>query len=86
MDEQSKRKSYQTDMSDEEWNKIEPHVPKRKTKVGRKREHSFREILNAIFYIVRSGCVWRMMPHDSRHGRRFILTSAYGNAAEYGKV
>ena len=64
MGEQSKRKSYQTDMSDEEWNKIEPHVPKRKTKAGRKREHSFREILNAIFYIVRSGCVWRMMPHD----------------------
>jgi len=64
MNEQSKRKSYQTDMSDEEWNKIEPHVPKRKTKVGRKREHSFREILNAVFYIVRSGCVWRMMPHD----------------------
>ncbi len=52
MDEQIKRKSYQTDLSDEEWNKIEPHVPKRKTKVGRKRKHPFREILNAIFYIV----------------------------------
>ena len=64
MDETSKRKSYQTDLSDEEWNKIEPYVPKRKTKVGRKREHSYREILNAIFYILRSGCVWRMMPHD----------------------
>ncbi len=38
MDEQSKRKSYQTDLSDEEWNKIEPHVPKRKMKVGRKRK------------------------------------------------
>ena len=49
MDEQSKRKSYQTDMSDKEWNKIGLHVPKRKTKAGRKREHSFREILNAIF-------------------------------------
>ncbi|CAG1005612.1 hypothetical protein METP2_03675 [Methanosarcinales archaeon] len=58
------RKSYQTDLSDKEWEKIEPHIPKRKAKRGRKREHPFREILNAIFYIVRSGCVWRLLPHD----------------------
>jgi putative transposase len=64
MNELYKRKSYQTDMSDEEWKKIEPHIPKRKTKRGRKREHSFGEILNAIFYVVRSGCPWRMLPHD----------------------
>jgi putative transposase len=64
MNERSKRKPYQTDMSDEEWKKIEPLIPKRKTKAGRKRVHPFREILNAIFYIVRSGCVWRMLPHD----------------------
>jgi len=31
---------------------------------GRPREHSWREILDAIFYITRSGCSWRMMPHD----------------------
>lgn len=64
MNEEIKRKPYQTDLSDEEWKKIEPHIPKRKTKRGRKREHSFREILNAIFYIVRSGSAWRMLPHD----------------------
>ncbi len=64
MNEEIKRKPYQTDLSDGEWEKIEPHIPKRKTKRGRKREHSFREILNAIFYIVRSGNAWRMLPHD----------------------
>jgi putative transposase len=31
---------------------------------GRPRLHSLREILNAIFYIVRSGCAWRLLPHD----------------------
>jgi putative transposase len=31
---------------------------------GRPREHSLRELLNAIFYITRSGCSWRMLPHD----------------------
>ncbi len=61
---QSKREPYPTDLSDAEWEKVEPYVPKRKTKRGRKRDHSFREILNAIFYVLRSGCPWRMLPHD----------------------
>jgi putative transposase len=64
MCEQNKRESYQTDLSDTEWQKVEPCIPKPKTKRGRPREHSFREILNAIFYLVRSGCAWRMLPHD----------------------
>lgn len=64
MNEQNTRRTYQTDISDKEWAKIERYIPERKTKRGRKRVHSFREILNAIFYIVRSGCVWRLLPHD----------------------
>ncbi len=64
MIEQSKRESYPTDLSDAEWEKVGYYIPKRKTKRGRKREHSFREILNAIFYVLRSGCAWRMLPHD----------------------
>ena len=31
---------------------------------GRPRTHSLREILNAIFYILKSGCQWRLLPHD----------------------
>lgn len=63
MAEQPRRKSYPSDLTDEEWHKIEPYVPTPKPG-GRPRLHPIREILNAIFYIVRAGCVWRMMPHD----------------------
>jgi putative transposase len=31
---------------------------------GRPRTHSLREILNAIFYVLKSGCQWRLLPHD----------------------
>jgi putative transposase len=34
------------------------------TSSGRPRVHTLREILNAIFYIVRSGCTWRLLPHE----------------------
>jgi putative transposase len=64
MTKQTERKPYPTDLSDAEWQKIEPHLPKRKSPRGRKREHSPREIVNAILYVLRSGCAWRMMPHD----------------------
>jgi putative transposase len=39
-------------------------IPKPKSNRGRKRKHPIWEILNAIFYIVRAGCAWRMLPHD----------------------
>src|SRR5215212_2234104 len=57
------RRAYQTDLSDAEWFHIEPLVPAPKAP-GRPRVHTLREILNAIFYIVRSGCAWRLLPHD----------------------
>jgi putative transposase len=57
------RKTYPTDLSDEEWSCIEPHIPTPKAP-GRPRVHTLREVLNAIFYIVRSGCAWRLLPHD----------------------
>jgi putative transposase len=57
------RKPYPTDLSDEEWKYIQPHVPTPKG-YGRPRIHSLREILNATFYVLRSGCQWRMLPHD----------------------
>ena len=57
------RKPYLTDLSDDEWKYIEPHMP-RPLGYGRPRIHSLGEILNAIFYVLRSGCQWRMLPHD----------------------
>src|ERR671917_243547 len=57
------RRPYPTDLSDAEWFCMEPYLPTPKAP-GRPRVHSLREILNAIFYIVRSGCAWRLLPHD----------------------
>src|SRR5215213_10000632 len=57
------RKSYPTDLSDAEWSYIEPHLPT-PTGHGRPRTHSLREILNAVFYLLKSGCQWRLLPHD----------------------
>jgi putative transposase len=57
------RKTYRTDLSDAEWSYIEPHIPTPKAP-GRPRVHPLREILDAIFYMLRSGCAWRLLPHD----------------------
>ena len=57
------RKPYPIDLSDDQWNYIEPHMPAPQGH-GRPRIHSPREILNAIFYVLKSGCQWRLLPHD----------------------
>jgi putative transposase len=57
------RKAYPTDLNDKEWAVIEPYVPKPKVG-GRPAEHTRREIINAIAYVLRSGCAWRLMPPD----------------------
>src|SRR5918998_423636 len=57
------RRAYQTDLSDAEWALIEPHLPTPRTP-GRPRVHPLRDILNANFYVVRSGCAWRLVPHE----------------------
>jgi transposase len=57
------RKPYPTDLTDKEWAFIEPYVPAAK-RGGRPAQYSKREILNGIFYILRGGCTWRLLPHD----------------------
>ena len=57
------RQSYLTDLTDNEWALLQPLLPEDKPR-GRKRTVDLREILNAIFYIIRTGCQWRMLPHD----------------------
>ena len=57
------RRAYQTDLSDEEWEVIESHLPVPRA-LGRPRLHPLREILDAVFYVVRGGCAWRLLPHD----------------------
>jgi len=56
------RKPYPSDLTDAQWSVIEPLIPIHST--GRPRTNNMREVLNAIFYLVRSGCQWDMLPHD----------------------
>ena len=58
------RKAYTTDLTDEQWEQIAPLLPQRRDKRGAKERHSRRELLNAIFYLTRSGCAWELLPHD----------------------
>jgi transposase len=72
------RQAYQTDLSDAEWSCLEPHLPLPNA-TGRPKLHTTREILNAIFYIVRGGCAWRLLPNDLEHpGRPSTTISASG--------
>ena len=57
------RKAYSTDLTDEQWLKLEPLVPAAK-KGGRPAKYERREILNALFYLTKNGCTWRNLPHD----------------------
>ncbi len=54
---------YQSDITDAEWRVIEPLLPRASSK-GRPRGWPPREIVNAIFYVMRSGCPWRLLPAD----------------------
>jgi putative transposase len=54
---------YPTDLSDDEWRCIGPHLPG-PTGRGRPRLHGLRTILDAVFYVLKSGCPWRLLPRD----------------------
>jgi putative transposase len=56
-------RSYPSDLSDAQWRVIEGLIPPAK-QGGRHRSVNMRHVLNAILYVVRSGCAWRMLPHD----------------------
>ena len=56
-------KKYPTDLTDSQWNHIKEMFPPPKA-TGRPREIEFREIVNAIYYLLLTGCQWRFMPND----------------------
>src|SRR2546423_14674010 len=56
------RKPYPSDLTDAQWAMIAPLIPVPST--GRPRTNDMREVLNAVFYLNRSGCQWDMLPHD----------------------
>jgi putative transposase len=56
-------KGYPSDLNEEQWALLEPLLPPAKPG-GRPRSVSLRAIINALLYVLRSGCAWRMLPHD----------------------
>lgn len=57
------RKPYPSDLTDAQWEELAALLPPAKPG-GRPRTVDMREVMNAILYVVRSGCTWRMIPHD----------------------
>jgi len=57
------RKSYPTDLTDEQWAVLEPLLPDAKPG-GRPRKTNLRAVVNALLYLNRTGCQWRMLPRD----------------------
>lgn len=54
---------YPSDLSDEEWAFVEPLIPPAK-RGGRPRTVNIREVVNAVLYVLESGCPWRFLPSD----------------------
>lgn len=58
------RKRYPSDLTELQWDNIEHLFPHGDGSTGRPRTYPVREIVNAVLYLARSGCAWRMLPHD----------------------
>jgi hypothetical protein len=56
--------AYPTDLTDGEWALLEPLIAHGDRRRGRPRLWPARRVLDAIFYVLRSSCAWRLLPHD----------------------
>jgi putative transposase len=61
-----KLERYASDITDQEWALLELHLPAAKVG-GRPRTTNMREVVNGIFYLLKTGCQWRMLPKDFPH-------------------
>lgn len=57
-----RKKRYPSNLSDGAWRYLKPHLPV--SEVGRPRELSLRQVLNAILYVLKTGCQWRQLPRE----------------------
>ena len=83
------RNPYPSDVTDEQWSLIESHIPPHKPG-GRPRAVDMREVINGILYLNRTGCSWRMLPHDlppwgtvHYYYRRFRLEGVWPNIHDH---
>ena len=61
-----KRQHYQTDLTDAQWQLAASWLSQKRSDSGpgRPRKISIRDIMDAVVFVVRTGCQWRMLPHD----------------------
>src|SRR6184192_3896878 len=66
------RKPYPSDLTDAQWQQMEAlfPAPKPPGSVGRPAEYCYREVVNALLYLLRNACSWRALPHDLPHHAR----------------
>ena len=79
MAQETRRKACSTDISDEAWEWIAPLLAQQPGP-GRKRTVDIREIVNAIFYLDKTGCQWELLPHDFpdyRHVNYYSIPTRY---------
>lgn len=72
---------FPSDLTDAEWERLEPLIPPAKPG-GRPRETDMRQAMNAIFYLLRTGCPWRYLPRDgfpprSTEPRRWVVERTF---------
>lgn len=86
------RKSYPSDVSDEEWALCAPYLTLMKEDAPQ-RTHALRELFNGLRWFVRAGCPWRMMPNDlppwhavQQQTRRWVRAGCFANLAEDMRV
>lgn len=59
----AKEQGYPSDLTEKEWEKLSPLL-ERAEKRGRKRQVAMRQVVNGLLYLSRTGCQWRMIPHE----------------------
>lgn len=58
------RQHYSTDLTDNQWERIKPLIEEKTHGKGRPSTHDKRDIVDGVFYILQTGCAWRLLPHD----------------------
>ena len=76
---------YDTDLTDAAWAWVAPVLPAARPD-GRPRVTNLRAILNAIFYLLRTGCQWRLLPRNSHRLARSTITFKPGKTPVCGSI